>query len=249
MIRSSLGLEALVLSGLVLCTMAFSATAAHAEKEAKWFVNGTAVNDTLLPKLGLALENNTASLSFTTKGGTGVLILCTAAEFDEGGELALEGTLTLGRILFKGCVVLLNEVAAPKCTPHSPGKPTGEILSERGKGLIVLDKEAAATTDLVKITPENVKGETTKLFAVIELGETCAIGESVNVESTVLGEGLWIRDGGGNPGFTTEAVTHLIAEGLNKLLALGQPAKIIGSANVTLKSVGHVELPWSGKPQ
>ena len=249
MVRSRFGLKALVLSGLVLCTMALSVTAAHAEKEAKWFVNGTAVNSTLLPKLGLELENKTASLSFTTKGGTGVLLLCTAAEFDEGGQLTTEGSITLGRIQFKGCSILLNEVAAPKCLPHSPGKATGEILSERGKGLIVLDKESeTVTSDLIKITPENAAGATTRLFVVIELGETCAIGESINVESTSLGEGLWIKDGGGNTGFTTEAVTHLIVEGLNKLLALGQPAKIIGSANVALLGATHTGLKWSGKP-
>jgi hypothetical protein len=248
MVRSRFRLKALVLSGLVLCTMAFSATAAHAEKGANWRVNGVNVNATLLPKLGIELENKTASLSFTTKGGTGVLILCTAAEFDEGGQLAPEGVITLGRLLLKGCSMLLNEVAAPKCTPHSPGKPTGEILTEKGKGLIVLDKETSTTSDLVKITPENSNGETSKLLALFELGETCAIGESINIETTALGEGVWLKDCLGTVSFLEEKVIHLFEEGLNKIFALGQPAKIIGSANVSLVSAGHVGLKWSGKP-
>lgn len=247
MIRSRLGLKALVLSGLVLGLMAFAASA-QAETGAKWLVSGKDVGS-LEPQLVIKeIEGKSASLSFTTKGGTSVLILCTAAEFaGGGGKLIANGGISLGDVTFTGCVTLLNEVAAPKCIPHSEGQANGIILSEKGKGLIVLDKEESGTSELVKITPENSKGETTKLFAVIQLGETCAIGESVNVESTALGEGLWIKDIGGNTGFLTQAATHLIVEGLKKLLALGQPATIVGSAVVELGGV-HAGLLWSGDP-
>jgi hypothetical protein len=243
MIRSRLGLKALVLSGLVLGMMAFATSGAQAEELAKWRVSGADVG-ALAPQLVIKeIENKSASLAFTTKGGTGVLILCTTAAFSEGGKLLGKGTISLGDITFNGCVVLLNEAPAANCKPHSPGKPVGEILTGKGKGLIMLD----VGNDLVKITPETAAGAATKLFVTIELGELCAIGESVNVEATELGEGLWIKDIGGNAGFLAETTTHLIVEGLNKLLALGQPAKIIGSAIVELGGP-HAGLKWSGVP-
>jgi hypothetical protein len=243
MIRSRLGLKALVLSGLVLGLMAFAASAAQAEPGALWIVNGTPIakTSTLLPQLKIKeIEKESASLSFKTAGGTSVLILCTTAEFDEGGQLSKEGIVDLGRLEFTGCVTLLNEVAAPKCIPHTPGKAAGHILTEKAKGLIVLDKLASGEVDdFVLFIPDEGKK-----FAVIELGETCAIGETVNVE----GE-LWIKDCLGNASFLKEAVTHLIEESLNGLTALGQPAKIIGSAVVELTGEKHKGLTWSGKPE
>lgn len=248
MIRSRFGLKALVLSGLLLGLMAF-ASSAQAETGATWKLAGAALG-ALQPKFEITeIENSSASLSFTTKGGTAVLILCTTAKFAEGGVMSGNGGISAGKILFSSCVVLLNEVAAPKCHPHSPGKgeTSGEVLSEKGKGLIVLDKVEVAkekfeTFDLVKITPE-----TGTLFAIIEMGETCAIGESVKVEAKAAGEGLWIKDINGNTGFLTEASEHLIVEGLNGLIALGQPAKIVGSAKIGLEGA-HKGMNWSGKP-
>jgi hypothetical protein len=252
MVRSRLGLKVLGLCALALGLMAFVANAAQAETAARWKVAGKEVTGTeSFPTEIKELEGKTASLLFTTKSGTKVTILCTEAKFDEGGALIKEGGLSLGRILFKGCVTLLNGALSPPCKPKGGGAPSGEILSERGKGLITLDKikltvegkEVIDTEDYVKITPENAKGEATKLFSKIELGAECAIGEFVNVESTSLGEGLWIKDCKGNgdpkkeppvPGFTTEATTHLIEESLHQLLALGQPATIDGSAIVQL---------------
>jgi hypothetical protein len=239
MIRSRLGLKALVLSGLLLGLMAF-ASSAQAEVGANWRVNGTNVNSTLLPELAVELENKTASLLFVTKGGTHVEILCTAAGFaGGGGKLTTNGTITLGDVLFTGCVVLLNKVAAPKCHPHSPAKPelSQEILTENGEGLIIL--HSGTVKDAVLIKPDNVTG----LFVNIALGETCAIGESVDVK----GE-LFLEDCLGEASFLEEKVTHLVREGpLFGLTALGQPAKIIGSANITLAGA-HKGLKWSGKP-
>lgn len=251
MIRSSLWLKALGLGVLVLGLTAFAASIAQAEAGATWRVAGAAIpgaND-LLPQLEIKeLGARTASLSFTTGGGTAVLVLCTEANFDEGGKLIAEGTISLGRVLSKGCVTLLNEAVSPACKPHSPGKPLGEILSERFKGLIVLDTlPGGAVDNLVKLTPEDAAGNVSRRLAVIELGEECAIGEEFNVETTALGEGMWIRDCMGNASFTEEKVEHLIEEGLGKLLALGQPATILGSAQVRL-SGAHLGLKWSGHP-
>jgi hypothetical protein len=237
MIQSTPGTGAFGLFGVVFILMVLSSGVAHAEKGAKWRVNGTDVG-ALAPKLGIAIENKSASLSFTTKGGTGVLVLCTAVEFTEGGALIAEGGISLGRVKGRGCVLLLNEAPAPKCPPRSPGLPSGEILSEKFKGLIVLD----GGNDLVKLTLD-----TGKTYLSIELGETCAIGEQVGVETSELGGGIWLADGAGNAGFLTEAVTHLLVEGLTQLLALGQPAKTIGSATLTLIGL-DTGLKWSGVP-
>ncbi len=232
-------LKALSLCVFTLGLMMFSASGAQAETGAQWRVNGADVGS-LAPQLEIKeIENKSGSLSFVTKGGTAVLVLCTSMKFDEGGKLIANGGISLGRVLFAGCSTLLNEVAAPKCRPHSPDKPetSGEILTLKFTGLIVLDKVEAQSFDLVKFTPDE-----TKAFAHILFGETCAIGEEILVE----GE-MWVRDGGGNAGFLTEAVTHLAFEALNKLIAFGQPAKLVGSAVVGLSGV-HQNLTWSGRP-
>jgi hypothetical protein len=241
MIRSRLGLKALVLSGLVLGLMAF-ASSAQAELNAKWLVNGQAVTLTnlLLPPIVIKeIENLSATLEFTTKGGTGVLILCKEAEFDEGGLLLAHGGISLGRLKFRECVTLLNEVLSAKCTPHTEGEPAGLILTRKATGLIVLDKlPSGEVDDLVLIKPDEKE-----TFAVIELGASCAIGESVDVK----GE-LWLKDCKGNSSFLTEAKEHLIEEALSELTALGQPAKILGSAVVELGGAEHKGLKWAGDP-
>jgi hypothetical protein len=83
MIRSRLGLKALVLSGLVLGLMACAAAGAQAEGNFK--VNGANVTSELLPSIQVAsLENKTVSLLFTTKAGTKVEILCTEMKLLDG---------------------------------------------------------------------------------------------------------------------------------------------------------------------
>ncbi len=244
MIRSRFELKALSFCALVLGLMALGAGGAQAEPGATWRVNGAAIpgGADLLPQLtNKEIENKIGSLLFVTNGGTHVLILCAELHFSItfGGN----GAILLERFTLLGCHISLNEKLATNCQAHSPGKPNGVILSERFKGLITLD----VGNDLVKLTPENSKGETSKLLAVIELGELCAIGEEINVETTALGEGLWIRDVGGNAGFLAETTTHLFQEGLSKLLALGQPAKLIGSGVAELGGI-HAGLKWSGVP-
>ncbi len=242
MIRSRLGFKAFGLCVLVLGLMAFVTGVARAETGAKWLVSGADVGS-LAPQLTISeIEAKSTSLSFTTAGNTNVLILCTGAAIVEGGKLIAGGGISLGRVNFTGCKVLLNHVLATKCEAHSPGKPNGEILTERGKGLITLD----VGNDLVLITPEDASGATTKLLAVIELGEFCAIGEEIKVECHNLGDGFWIADGGGNAGALNRNVSsHLIIQGLSTLLALGQPANILGSAVIGLSGV-HAGLSWSG---
>jgi hypothetical protein len=261
MVRSRLGLKALGLCALLLGLMAFASSAAQAETNAHWNIITAAktlvqVNGTnkLFAQLEIKeLEGSSAELLFTTKSGTKVSILCTSAKFDEGGLLQASGGISLGRILFKGCLTKLNGVASGACKPSGGGtaEGSGEILTERGKGLIVLDEVVAGVKeDYVKITPENEKGETTKLFSQIKLGKECSIGESVPVEAKTLGEGIWIKDCGPNPNasFEEEKLEHLIEESLHQLIALGQPATIDGSALVKLAGA-HLNLEWGGTPQ
>jgi hypothetical protein len=251
MVRSRLGLKVLGLCALALGLMAFASSAAQAEVGAHWNIikaNGELLKielgSTLLPKLEIKeIESNTAELLFTTKGGTKVAILCTAAHFDEagGGLLIAHGGLSLGRILFLGCITKLNGTLSSACKPKTTGKALGEILTEKGTGLIVLN----GTEENVKITPDSGK-----LFAKLEMGLECSIGEIVNVETKEAGQGLWIKDCGGNASFLEEKVEHLIEEsGTKGLIALGQPATIDGSAWVRL-DVGteHKGLKWGGTP-
>jgi hypothetical protein len=230
--------KGLGLCALVLGLMAFGGGVAQAETGATWKVKGADVG-ALAPQLVIKeIENKTAVLLFKTVGGTEVEILCTSAAFDEGGKLVANGGISLGRLLLTGCVLLLNKVISTKCKPKTSGRALGEILTEKFTGLIVLDKlETGEVDDFIKLTPD----VGTK-FVEFELGETCAIGEAV----PITGE-LFIKDCKGNASFTAEAATHLIEAGLNKLLALGQPAKLVGSAILELGGI-HAGLLWSGKP-
>jgi hypothetical protein len=233
MVRSRLGLKVLGLCALALGLTAFVTSAAQAEVNSRWKVAGAEVTGTQEKPLEIvSIENKTATLEFTTKGGSLVKILCTEAKFDEGGALIKEGGLSLGRILFTGCSVELNKEAAPGCKAHSTGQAVGTVLSEKGKGLMVLDVVGGVTENYVKITPD--EGTT---FAKIEMGEECAIGTLVKVEAKAGAEGgLWVKDCKGSESFKAEAATHLVEESLHGLLALGQPALIEGSAVVGLIS-------------
>jgi hypothetical protein len=264
MVRSRLGLKALGLCALVLGLMACIASSAQAEPKAFWHIknlaetelfqipNGPGGVTNLQPLLVIKeLENKTGTLEFKTKGGVLVKILCTSAAFDEGGNLLAEGTISLGRLHFEGCTVELNKEPAPGCKAHTLGKTTGNILTEKATGLILLDKLISGEIDdLVMFTPDPVEGVESKIFAKIEMGEECAIGTKVNVETSVApaaGGAFWLKDCEGNKSFLEEKVEHLVVEGLEGLIALGQPAKIEGSAWVKL-GPGHVGQKWGGTP-
>ena len=264
MVRSRLGLKALGLCALVLGLMACMAGSAQAEPNAFWSIKNLAQTElfkipngpggvvNLQPLLEIKeLENKTGTLEFKTLGGTLVKILCTTAKFDEGGNLLAEGSISLGRVQFEGCTVELNNKPAPACEIHSTGKPVGTILTEKAIGLIVLDKLASGEVDdLVKFIPDPVEGKESKVIAKFELGPECSIGELVKVETAkkpAEGGAFWVKDCLGNSSFLEEKVEHLAVEGLEGLLALGQPAKIEGSAWVKL-GPGHVGQKWGGTP-
>jgi len=164
-------------------------------------------------------------------------------KFDEGGQLAKEGTILLGRISFTGCKVELNSKPAGGCRAHSTGLPVGTILTLKFKGLITLDEVGGVKEDYVKFVPDEGTA-----FVKLEMGEECSIGELVKVEGI-----LWIKDCKGNgssttAGFLHEEVTHLIEESLHLLTALGRPAVIEGSAVLQLPLSGGTRPLWSGTP-
>ncbi len=236
--------------GLCVSVLGLTAVAggtAQAEPLAAWNIgkaNGelVQVNETnkLFAQLEIKeIESGTATLLFTTKGGTKVGILCAAAKFDEGGKLIAEGGISLSRMLLTGCVTSLNGTISTSCKPKTTGKALGELLTEKFKGLAVIDKVGTETEDYVKFTPDE-----SRTFAKIELGEECAIGTLVKVETKAEGESFWLKDSGGNVSFGEEKVEHLFEESLHGIIALGQPAVIDGSILVKLAGE-HLGLRFS----
>ena len=242
MVRSRLGFKVLGLCALALALTAFITSAAQAEAGASWKVNGTSISSTLLPPFQVKeLENKTASLLFTTAGGTKVEILCTAAKVLDGlttndAKLGFEGKVDLGRAHFTGCLTKLNGTTSPPCEPHS-GAFKGLILTEAVSGLIRL--HPAGGQPVVELRPNKEGGN----FVTMEMGEECAIGEKVPVAGV-----LFLKDCK-NEG-KVELVEHLIEElkELTKLTALGQPATLDGSALIKLTGAAHVGLKFSGIP-
>jgi hypothetical protein len=245
MTRSSLGSKALVLCAIVVGLLAFAmAGAAQAEPGASWgYINPISGKLELFTKLLepstqiSELENKTGSLLFTTKGGTKVTILCTGVTIDEGGQLGPEGRILLFRLHFTGCVTFLNGTLSKACEPRT-GASKGLILSAKAEGLIVLHKLLSGEIDpMILIIPDEKE-----TLATIELGETCAIGESVAVTNHL---DLWDC----NKEFTVHKVSHLLEEfpELHLMKALGQPALIDGSILVKLTGT-HEGYKWAGLP-
>ena len=235
------GLRSLVVVPCILVVgpMALSAGEAQAEATSHWNVAGKSVTGSESFQTEIKESEGSGALLFTTIGGTKVEISCSSAQINEGGALIKEGGISLGRILFTGCITLLNGTLSSSCKPKTTGKALGEILTEKFKGLIVLDEVFGVKEDYVKITPDEGK-----LFAKIDVGLECSIGETVKVEAKSAGEGFWVKDHEGNTGFTAATINHLIEESLHGLIALGQPATIDGSAIIGLSS----GISWSGTP-
>jgi hypothetical protein len=145
-------------------------------------------------------------------------------------------------MLLSGCITLLNGMISPTCKPKTTGKALGELLTEKFKGLIVLDKLASGEVDdFIKLVPD--EGKT---FLAINFGEECPF-ETFKIEAKAAGEGLWLKDCQGNTSFLEEKVEHLFEESLHGLIALGQPLTIDGSMIVRLTNE-HIGLKWGGTP-
>lgn len=242
MVRSRLGFKVLGLCALALGLMAVVASAAQAEAGANWKVNGSNVTLALLPSFQVKeLENKTASLLFTTAGGTKVEILCTAAKVLDGlttndAKLGPEGKVDLGKAHFSGCLTKLNGVTSPPCEPFT-GANKGLLLTETATGLIRL--HPAGGQPVIELKPENAE----ERFVTFTLGEECAIGEKVPIAGL-----LFLKDCKSEG--KVELVEHLVEElkELTKLTALGQPATLDGSVFIKLSGATHTGLKFSGIP-
>jgi hypothetical protein len=228
--------------------MAFAGAAAEAETGAKWSLKDASgklvlIPDAfdLLPELEVkALENNTASLHFKTAGGTLVEILCTEAVIfnDATGIIRLsdDGAITLGRTEFLQCKTKLNNVLSPPCEPRTT-LYKGRIRTLTATGLMALFQ----TKDtFIEIKAESLDKEGKSIFAHIQLGEECSVGEEVLVVGS-----LYLKDANN---FAEERSERLVLEASgSNLKVLGQPAVITGSARLWLVGA-HAVLPWGGLP-
>jgi len=240
--RSKLGLKALGLCALVMGVMAIGTSGvAQAEVGACWGYINPANQE--LKCFGAGLEPG-VKFEFENKTGTLLIenlnfeVLCTGGELIEGGKLTSNGSITLGRVKFVGCIGLsrtptLTKLAA--CTPKDPVGGTGTIITEKATGLIKLH-EGEPTVVLTPDTPETL--------AKIHMSEECSVGEELIVKGQLV-----IHDCENKVGFETHKLVHLSEEFTKlQLMKVGvNKATIDGSANFSLTSP-HNELKWAGKP-
>jgi hypothetical protein len=253
MIRSKLGLRALGLCALILGLMACVTSAAQAETGATWSLKnagGTLVlipgATDLLPEINAKPDTATVGLLFVTAGGTHTEFVCKKFELiGIGGarpKLIASGSISEGQAKFSECETRLNGAKSIPCEPHT-GANKGEIITKKATGLIKLHLLAGSVVDdVVTLTPTTKNGKGEFSAGIVELGEECSIGTSVEVTGT-----LTVVDCQGDP--REELVMHLIEEfnQLRGLKALGQTAKVNGSAFAFLVGA-HEGLKFAGLP-
>ncbi|HEX4464602.1 MAG TPA: hypothetical protein VH042_08195 [Solirubrobacterales bacterium] len=240
MSRSRLGLKVLGLCALVVGVMAIAgASVAQAEVGAAWsYENASGTlkgnfSSTLEAEPVFALEGETGTLLIAEKP---LSILCKLVEFDEGGQLAGEGSILLGRLKFSKCVGLIEGKVSAACEPVDPVSGKGTILTEKFTGLIKLHELANKEKDSTIL----LKADTGETLASLHM-PGCGAGEEISIKGELV---LW--DCEGSTSAKTLKVTHLLAEfpGL-KLMKVGtKSATLDGSANVSLKGA-HLNYKWA----
>jgi hypothetical protein len=236
------------LFALVCGLISVDATAAHAELNAHWNVNGAATTAALKAQLQATLENNDGIL-LTKVGLSKEEILCTSIKLVNMFLTTLGATAPGGKIHFEGCISKLNGVLAPACVPHSPGAANGLIETNALKTLIKLHEPSAGAK---KVPVVEVLPEIGTVYVTIILGKSspekneCAVGEKFDLTGSG-GGGFFVRDCQ-NEG-EVEKVTHLAEEEktLTKLLIGASPMTLDGSANVFLAGA-HSGLKFSAIP-
>ncbi len=183
------------------------------------------VTEALLPQFLLKeAENKTLAFLWTTKNGVAITHLCLTAAVI-GMKMLPSGSTTEGKLRFTGCVTLLNGTLSPACYPRGH-------LGE--KGVFETNKiTATAVAGGIKYQP--VEGEN---FAALELGEECAIGESLPVTGA-----LFLKESAGT--FEKEQVTHLFDQGSSSIAVLGMPLTLDATLVIEL-SGEHMGLKWAG---
>ncbi len=251
MVQSKLGLKALGLCALVVGIMAFvTSGVAQAETGASWGYKKTEggtlekFTTALLPELNAKLDTATASLEFTTAGGTNVAITCTAGQLIGSPKLLENGSISEGQAKFSGCEVFLNGVLSKNCEAKTSGGAAGEIVTNKATGLIKLHllsvNGPVDPTVLLTPTVKNKAGLT--VATIIQMGPFCSVAEEVEVTGD-----LTLIDCKNE--FTVHKVEHLVEEfsKLRGLTALGRPATIVGSAFAFLEGT-HKGYFWAGLP-
>jgi hypothetical protein len=188
MTRTKLGL--LGLCAMVLGLMAFSATGAQAA--GTWLIlnsEGKVKTGVELPAvLELEKDKNKEGVEHyilhTEILKIKVLFLCSGIKavnakiFGAGAIGKGPGEEKESKILFSGCITLLNGVAEPKCLPTDPIDGADFIVTEFLHGLAALHELTDKTKDdIVLIEPDKFGGP----LVVIHFSAGCVIGISVPV--------------------------------------------------------------------
>jgi len=186
---------------------------------------------TLEAKTAIGIETSATLLIVETN----IEVLCTAAAFSEGGELSENGSILLGRVKFSGCKSNTSNAKLEKlgaCTPNDPVGGLGTVVTEKGKGLIVLHNG----TPVVQLEPDEGT-----ILAKIFLGPECGVGGELIVE------GKLILNPDCKGEFATHKEVHLIEEftALQLMTVKKKKAFIDGSANVSLSGT-HAGFLWGG---
>ena len=242
MIRTKLGL--LGLCAVVFGVMAMSA--GSAQGAFSWLVLDT--NGTNLENLFATLEGKNDSTHYTLSThalSTTLNVTCTNFELI-GVKMAAGGTLeTGGKVKFTGCEAYKTAplTEAYDCMVHSPGQAKGTVVTNAGKGGLVLHTIKAGETEVLTKIESAAEGAEAGVFAKLEF-ELCAFPTS-----KVSGV-LYLKDcvpGGA----TTHAVKHLVEQGPLTSLIYGSDTEehlltsLVGSGFVKLSGVGHVGLSWA----
>jgi hypothetical protein len=234
-----MGLKLFSLCVLALGLVAFSATAAQG---AVWMVNGAnlSANKEVKGKLD---ENH--GILLAKLGLNEVEFLCTAGEL-LNAKLELAGAISEtnkdAKVDFSGCITKINKVEAKACQPKATGKAAGTIETEEGYALLQL--HPATGEGVTVITPK-----VGTVFAIIHMGEACAIGDEVKVFGS-----LALHDVGvelNKDELETERVNHLVAE--FKALTALKVANKASESVATLDGMADIVLAsgekWSGLKQ
>jgi hypothetical protein len=238
------------LCAIVFGLMAFSTSLAQAEPGAHWKINGADLQSPLLPQIqvsevepyvyklkkdGVIHEIRQGFLLSEISPGVKVEILCTEIEFIDG--LLHELGRATGKILFKKCRLLRNEVVQGACEVTTAGSTKEHITTNALDALIKLHKlEGEGKDDLLEVLPTAGIG---KPFVSFSFGTECAIGNKIDITGVAF-----LKDCK-NLGLVEEK-EHLFEEGpLTELFFGIHLAKLDGSAKVKLVG-SHEGLKWSG---
>jgi hypothetical protein len=245
------------LCAALFAVMAFSASGAQA---AKWLIlmeNGEVLTGEQL-KAEVKGEKDSAVIALDSKAlGIEFQVLCTNFQ-TIGVSLEGEGKITEGgKVSFSGCSVDTNGKANPECEASAGGGAAGTIITNAGKGQLVLhvlqelkvknekgeEVIVKDTTGLTKIEPK----EAGKPFVTISLGPKCPVGESLPVNGV-----LYLKDCENM--VELHLVRHLVEQGpLTELWVTNNnnaehKATLLGSGWILL-SGAHTGLSFGGMPE